>query len=360
MSWQQWVSAQLGEVRAANRWRELTLFNANLMISFASNDYLGLSKHPVVLQAAIDALHRDGAGATASRLVVGTRAVHAELEHAIAQWQHTDRALVLPSGYQANVAAMTVLGAADATIFSDELNHASIIDGCRLAKARCVVYRHSDMQHLRELLQSAPGRKLVVSDIVFSMDGDVAPLHELAQLCAEHDALLVLDEAHAVLQSPERLSCETLRIGTLSKTLGSQGGWIAGAADVIDLLINRARSFIFTTALAPASAAAALAALKIVISDEGERLRAHLRRLVAVLEPNHSSPVIPFVLGDETSALRAAAHLHDCGFQVPAIRPPSVAAGTSRLRIALSAEHQLEDVHRLRGLLMHIRQEWAA
>jgi 8-amino-7-oxononanoate synthase len=345
--WARWADAQLDALRAAHRWRCTQTMDASL-ISFASNDYLGLSMHPRVRAAATEALQRYGLGAGASRLVAGTHAIHLELENAIAAWKHCERALVLPSGYAANLAALSSLGAADAAIFSDELNHASIIDGCRLSKATTHIYRHRDLNHLNDLLRSTNARKIVVSDVVFSMDGDVAPLSELSALCARHDALLILDEAHAVLQpAGERLACEVLRIGTLSKTLGSQGGWIAGSKALIELLTNTARSFIYTTGLSLPDAAGALAALQICTSSEGDALLADLQRNVNWLQPDHPSPIVPVIFGAEADAITASGHLREHGVFCPAIRPPTVPRNTSRLRITLSASHTEEDITRL-------------
>ena len=208
MSWTSWAQGELDGIRRADRWRSPVVFDTRgvqgtlrgrEVVIFSSNDYLGLSQHPDVRRAAADAAERFGAGATASRLVIGTRSLHEELENDIAQWQGTERALVFPNGFAANLSVLSVLGAADVTVFSDELNHASIIDGCRLSKARRQIYRHSDMQQLESMLSQTAGRKLVVTDSVFSMDGDVAPIPALASLCARFDALLVVDEAHAVL-----------------------------------------------------------------------------------------------------------------------------------------------------------------
>ncbi|PZN28958.1 MAG: 8-amino-7-oxononanoate synthase, partial [Proteobacteria bacterium] len=323
------------------------------VIAFASNDYLGLARHPRVREAAHAALERWGGGATASRLIVGTRPVHLELEARIAQWKRTERALVFPNGFSANLAALAVFGGPDVTIFSDALNHASIIDGCRLSRAQVRIYPHADVCGLEALLARTPGRKLVVTDTVFSMDGDVAPLEDLARLCVQHDALLVLDEAHAVLgphwQFPAELAL--LRVGTLSKTLGALGGWIAGAQPFIELLINRGRSFIFTTGLSPADAAAALAALDVYCSDEGAALRARLRAHVERLRPGHPSPIVPLILGEDAAALDAARRLRERGLWIPAIRPPTVPPGTARLRIALSAAHTDAMIDRLLAAL---------
>jgi 8-amino-7-oxononanoate synthase len=316
-------------------------------VSFASNDYLGLSDHPAVRAAAAEAAERAGIGSGSSRLIVGNRDVHAELEDSIAEWTGAQAALVFATGYQANVGLISTLGAG-ALIVSDELNHASIIDGARLARTEVAVYRHGDVDHAADLLASAPGRALVVSDTVFSMDGDVADVAALSDLCARWDALLVLDDAHAVFDRPPvppSISC--LRVGTLSKALGSQGGFVVGDRRWIDLLVNRARSFIFSTGLAPPSAAAARAAIGICRSAEGDGLRAVLRRHTDTIRIGHPSPIIPVVVGDESSALAAADRLLDAGLLVPAIRPPTVPPGTSRLRVSLSAAHDREDVLRL-------------
>jgi 8-amino-7-oxononanoate synthase len=363
--WNAWATDQLDALRVLNRFREPVPFDGDgpdgvvrgkRVVSFASNDYLGLAAHPTVRAAAIAAIERFGAGAMASRLIVGTRSLHCELEQAIAEWKRTESALVFSTGYAANLGVLATLGAADVTLFSDELNHASIIDGCRLAKARTIVYRHLDLEHLQQLLRQTVGRKIIVTESVFSMDGDCAPLQALAELCIEHGALLVLDEAHAVL-GPKLIpmsGLQVLHVGTLSKTLGALGGFVAGSSRLIELLINRARTFIFTTGLSPADTAAALAALRICESDEGERLRARLRFLIDMLQPHHSSAIVPIILGEDSAALAAAAQLRERGIHVPAIRPPTVPKGTSRLRVALSAAHTEISVQLLRDALDEI------
>ena len=233
------------------------------------------------------------------------------------------------------------------TIISDQLNHASIIDGCRLARGEVRIYRHGDIAQAAQLLRDAD-RAVVVTDSVFSMDGDLAPLAELARLCAARDALLVIDEAHAALgPEPPRAGAPVLRVGTLSKMLGSVGGFVAGPGPLVDLIINRARSFIFTTAPAPAAAAAALAALRVLRSGEGDTLRARLAALTDRVRPGHPSPIIPVVLGDESAAVTASRALLARGLLVPAIRPPTVPPGTSRLRVALSAAHSDEQISQL-------------
>jgi 8-amino-7-oxononanoate synthase len=357
MSWHSHIEGELDALRRMDRWRECIAVETHgpegtiagqPIVSFSSNDYLGLSQHPALRQAAHEAIDRYGTSASASRLIGGTRALHLELEEAIARWKGTDAAIVFPTGFAANLGVLSTLGAADVTVFSDELNHASIIDGCRLAKAQVQVYRHIDVDHLATLLRGCSTRKIVVTDSVFSMDGDVAPLNELAALCAREDALLVIDEAHAVLGPHlDSTRAAILRVGTLSKTLGSQGGWVAGSRPLIQLLVNRARSFVFTTALSPADAAAGLAAVRIMMSAEGESLRARLRAHVERIKPAHPSPIIPIIIGADAAALQAAAELLARGLYVPAVRPPTVPSGTARLRVTVSAAHTSAMVDRL-------------
>jgi 8-amino-7-oxononanoate synthase len=365
VTWSEWAGAEAAEIRAADRWREPRDLDAagpegklapdgQPVVSFASNDYLGLTQHPAVVAAAHTALDRWGTGAGSARLIVGSRPVHAELEVALADWKRTERAVLFPTGFATNVGVLTTIGGPGVLVCSDALNHASIIDGCRASRARVEVYRHRDLDHLEHLLTTVRAeRAVVVTDTVFSMDGDVADVDALAVLCARHDALLVLDEAHAVLgPDPELSRVDALRVGTLSKTLGALGGFVAGPRRFTDLVVNRARSYIFTTALSPADTAAALAAVGVVRSDEGQQLRRRLRANVERLRPGHPSPIVPVVLGDEARTLGAAAALLDQGMLVPAIRPPTVPAGTSRLRVALSAAHTPSQVDALAAALV--------
>ena len=366
MSWRAWAEQELGSIRAAGRWREPHDLDArgptgNLaadgrpVVSFAGNDYLGLSIHPAVRDAATEALARWGAGAGSARLIVGSRPVHTQLEAELADWRATEAAVVFPTGFAANLGVLGVVGGPGVTIISDELNHASIIDGCRLARAEVQIWRHADLDHLEALLAAA-GPKVVVTDSVFSMDGDAAPLTGIADRCVRSGALLVIDEAHAVLGPPvpDTPGLELLRVGTLSKTLGALGGFVAGPRALCQLIVNRARPYIFTTAPTPADSAAALAALKILRSPEGSELIARLRRHVERLAPGHPSPIVPLVLGDEAAALDAADALLSRGLLVPAIRPPTVAPGTSRLRVTLSAAHTEAHLDSLLGALGEI------
>lgn len=327
------------------------------LTSFTSNDYLGLSAHPAVTAAAKEAIDRWGAGAGASRLISGTRPVHQELEAGVAAWKGTEAALVFSSGFAANLGVLSSLAGPGVLVCTDALNHASIVDGCRLAGAlgaRVETYPHVDLERLGQLLSDHGGRSLVVTDTVFSMDGDSAPLAGLGELCGRHDALLVVDEAHAVLgPALGPVPCEVLRVGTLSKALGSLGGFVTGPRAFTDMLVNRCRPFIYSTALSPADAAAALSALEVLRSPEGERLVKKLARHVARLGPGdpQRSPILPIVLGQEEQALRASAALADRGLLVPAVRPPTVPPGSSRLRISLSAAHSDQDVAALLSAL---------
>ncbi len=366
-AWDERVEERNAVTQAAGRWRTIRSFDAvgpdgtidgvdGPVVSFASNDYLGLTVHPAVVAAAHEALDRWGAGSGASRLVTGARPVHRDLEDELAEWKGTQAALLFPTGFAANLSVIATLGGPGTLVCSDELNHASIIDGCRLARAEVRVFRHADVEHLAELLADAPGPAIVVSDTVFSMDGDEAPVAALGEVCARHDALLVLDDAHAVLsRSPDELPCATVRVGTLSKTLGSLGGFVAASRAMVELLVNEARPFIFTTASTPADTAAALAALRLLRSADGAALVERLRRHVERVAPGNPSPIVPVIIGDEAAAVAASRALLEAGIFVPAIRPPTVAPGTSRLRVALSAAHRDDDIDRLVAALEQVR-----
>jgi 8-amino-7-oxononanoate synthase len=371
MGWGEWAAAQADAIRDAGQWRAPVDFDAagpegklapdgRAVIAFASNDYLGLTQHPAVIEAAHAAIDRWGTGSGAARLIVGSRPIHSELERALAGWKASDTAVLFPTGFAANLGVLTTFGGPGTLVCSDELNHASIIDGTRLARGEVAVYPHRDLAALDTLLRerAVDRRALVVSDTVFSMDGDLADVAGLAEICTHHGALLVLDEAHAVLGPDLRDPGPTiLRVGTLSKTLGALGGFVAGPASLTELVVNRARSYIFTTATSPADAAAALAAVHVVRSPEGEALRARLRANVEALRSGHPSPIIPVVCGAEDRALGAAQALLDLGLLVPAIRPPTVPAGTSRLRVALSASHSVDQVRTLRDALVGLGLE---
>ena len=357
-SWHQRVQARNQSIAEAGQWRSIRTLDGHgpaftidgrPVVSFASNDYLGLAHHPAVVNAAVGALERWGAGSGSARLIVGGRPVHRELEAELASWKDAEGALLFPTGFAANLGVLTTFATSDVLVVSDELNHASIIDGARLARGTVAIARHRDVDHVDALLAAHEGPAIVVTDTVFSMDGDEPPLDELLAVCARRGALVIVDEAHAVLgPSLPDSDATVLRVGTLSKTLGALGGFVAGPRAFIDLMVNAARPFIFTTAPTPADSAAALAAVRIVRSAEGEVLIGRLRNHVERIAPGHPSPIVPIVLGDEQRAVDASARLLDKhGLLVPAIRPPTVAPGTCRLRVALSAVHEDDDVDRL-------------
>lgn len=337
-------------------------------VSFASNDYLGLANHPSVIEAAMRALSLAGMGSGASRLVSGTHQLHRDLETHIAGFEGCEDAVLFPSGYAANVGTISTLVRRGDAVVCDALDHASIFEGAKLSGARVLVYAHADVASLRKVLERARRRYrrvLVVTDGVFSMDGDIAPLDEIVPLCKEYDAWLMVDEAHAtgVLGGRGHGACEycgvsgevQIVMGTLSKAFGVVGGFVCGAAELCDLLRNRARSYIYTTAPPPAVCAAAIAAIELVERDQGRRrlLLERAQRVRMVLEELGYNPgpsttqIIPVMRGEVDAALRLSAFLRDRGIIVPAIRPPTVPKGTSRLRISLTAAHSSADVELL-------------
>ncbi|NNN22028.1 MAG: 8-amino-7-oxononanoate synthase, partial [Acidimicrobiales bacterium] len=345
--WENWVANLTGNLKASSRWRQIRSISHNgsdSPVIFASNDYLGLTSHPTVKNSAISAIEKYGAGSGASRLVTGTLDIHIELEKRLALWKSSQSALAFSSGYSANVGVLSALGGEDAFIISDELNHASLIDGCRLSRTDFRVAKHCDLGDYERLLtENREKRLMVVTDSVFSMDGDIAPLEELAKLCASFGALLIADEAHAVMGPYFDLDGEgkycgakVVRIGTFSKTFGSLGGFVATTGEICDLLVNRARSFIFSTALSPGDAGGALGGLSVIQSEEGERLVGNLRKNVEIVAPhlglksNHPSPILPLIVGEESLAIEASKFFLDRGLLITAIRPPTVAPMTSR------------------------------
>lgn len=345
------------------------------VIVFGSNNYLGLSTHPDVVDAAVDATRRWGAGSSGSRLTTGCLAVHEELEDALAAFKGTEATLVFGTGYMAGVGVLDTLANAGDLILSDALNHASLIDGCRLSRAEVRVYRHNDVAHVREILfeRDRYRRCLIVTDGVFSMDGDIAPIGELRQLADVFDARLIVDDAHGtgVLGATGRGSFEHLgvdstgviQMGTLSKALGAEGGFIAGSRTLIDYLVNRARPFIFSTAPAPATMGAALAALRVIAAEpeRRERLRANGERLRSTLRaagfdvPAGETPIIPVLFGDSDYAARFAQALLDKGVYAPAIRPPTVPSGSARLRMSVMSNHTGADIDQAVATMVETR-----
>jgi len=342
------------------------------MLAFCSNDYLGLASHPRVIEALREGALRYGAGSGASHLISGHTESHALLEERLAQFVSPNidqaRALYFCTGYMANLAIITALARPGAEIFSEELNHASLIDGARLSRARVQVYPHADIEALDAMLAaSAAETKIVSTDSVFSMDGDIAPLPQLASICERHGAWLVVDDAHGfgvlgedgrgALSHCDLSSPNIVYMGTLSKAAGVGGAFVAAHETVIEWLVQRARPYIYTTAAPPALAHALLASLDIIAGAEGAQRRAHLQTLIAQLRaglrlkrwqhPHSDTAIQPLIIGANDEAMRAAAALYEQGLWVPAIRPPTVPQGTARLRLTLSAAHQADDVERV-------------
>jgi 8-amino-7-oxononanoate synthase len=338
------------------------------MLAFCSNDYLGLAAHPRVVAALKEGAELYGAGSGASHLISGHSAAHDKLERQLAAVSGMQRALYFGSGYMANLAVLTALGGEGAEIFSEQLNHASLIDGARLARASVSVYLHNNPEALGAMLAaSKASTKIVVTDNVFSMDGNLAALPELLALCQRHDAWLVVDDAHGfgVLGSEgggafQHFGMDApnlVYMGTLGKAAGVGGAFVAAHASVIETLVQRARPYIYTTAAAPALAHALSASLDIISGEEGKALRASLAVLIDQcrdelrlerwkLMPSQTA-IQPVMVGENTEALRLSAALYEQGLWVAAIRPPTVPAGTARLRITLSAAHTAADVTQL-------------
>jgi 8-amino-7-oxononanoate synthase/dethiobiotin synthase len=336
------------------------------MILLCSNNYLGLAADPRVKRAAADAAMRWGAGSGASRLVSGTTSLHRELEGELARFKGTGDAMLFSSGYLANAGTLDAIAGDGDAVFSDALNHASIIDGCRASGARTVVYHHADPGHLDAMLREVPARRrLVVTDTIFSMDGDAAPLAELHAVCVRHGAMLMVDEAHAtgvvgatgagLVEDVGLTGRVDVVMGTLSKALGSSGGYVCGSHDLVEWLRNRARTHVFDTASSPPSVAGAREALRIVGAEPWRRRRVRelARVLAAGLEAlgyetrEPAAAVVPVMIGDAAEALELSAKLFDLGVFCPAIRPPSVPDGTARLRACVMATHTDAHVDRV-------------
>ncbi len=332
------------------------------VLNLSSNDYLGLASDSRLVSRASEALSVAGAGASSSRLIVGTQREHVRLERAVADWMERESVRIFNSGYAANVGVLTTLLGPGDVVFSDALNHASIVDGCRLSRADIVVYPHGDVAALARAMRERHGRRrVVVTESLFSMDGDVPDLRAIAELCRRHDVGLIVDEAHAVGthgpqgrgQCAESAVVPDVLVGTFGKAFGAFGAFVVSSHAVCELLWNRARSFVFSTALPPSVPAMAAAALEIVRSGDGDdrrrRLRAHARRLRAAalgFGGIETSPIAPLVLGDDKKTMALTARLLAAGVFVQGIRPPTVPDGASRLRLSLTAAHTDDDLTR--------------
>jgi 8-amino-7-oxononanoate synthase len=336
------------------------------LLSFSCNDYLNLTQHPAIKQAAIAAIEEYGAGSGASRLVTGNHPLYAQLETRLAQFKRAEAACVFGSGYLANSGIIPVLAGRDGLVLLDELSHACIYAGAQLSGAKVLTFRHNDVAHVRELVAAHHAeydRALIVTDGVFSMDGDLAPLAELLTLADEYDAWLMSDDAHGVgVIGGGRGSSFVgnthipvpLQMGTLSKATGSYGGYLCASAPVIELMRNRARTLIYSTGLPPASVAAAIAALDLIEREPAyaalpvQKAKAFTQRAGL---PDAQSPIVPIVIGDEESALVASHFLENEGYLVIAIRPPTVPVGTARLRLTFTAQHPDDEIGRLADIV---------
>jgi 8-amino-7-oxononanoate synthase len=389
-------------VRSSTQSARVTIDGREL-VNFGSNDYLGLACDPRLAEAARRAADREGWGSGASPLVSGRSQSHAELERRLARFEGTEAALVFPSGFAANAGIIPALVEEEDAVFCDAKNHASLIDGCRLSKAKRFVYPHCDCDTLERMLRETAGfrRRLVVSDTLFSMDGDLAPVARLAELADEYNAMLMLDEAHATGvfgahgrgvadcfplplgkgrgevgfvarphpnplpkgEGTKTAAFTHIRIGTLSKALGTAGGFVCGRQSLIDWLANRARTYVFSTAQPPATSAAAIAALDIVQQEPHRRAQllgraADLRDRLAAQGWNtgtSASQIIPLIIGDAKRTLDLAAGLREAGYFIPAIRPPSVPEGESLLRLSLCYHHTPEIIDALTEQLTRLR-----
>ncbi|MCY8403943.1 MULTISPECIES: 8-amino-7-oxononanoate synthase [Bacillus] len=381
MNFNEWLSSRLDRTKTEGLFRTLQTVESNAdihdrrQVNWASNDYLGLSKDQRLISAAETALHQYGAGSSGSRLMTGNTDWHKKLERKIADFKQTEAALLFSSGYLANIGVLSSLPEKGDVILSDQFNHASIIDGCRLSKADTVVYRHIDMNDLEKKLAAVQDcfRRFIVTDGVFSMDGTIAPLDKIIPLAERYKAFVIVDDAHAtgVLGKNGGGTSEyfgvrpDVVIGTLSKAVGTEGGFAAGSQVLIDFLLNHARTFIFQTAIPPASCAAAYTALKI-IEDSREKRRLMLssvKMIKAGLEQmgfavrGGQTPILPVIIGDAQKAVLLADGLKEKGLFAPAIRPPTVPAGESRIRLTVTADRSLGDIDDLLEGFQSMRKE---
>ena len=378
-------AASLRELAADDRLRQLRSVapdgkyihaNSKKLLNFASNDYLGLSQHPALIDAAIEATRKFGVGSGASRLISGTQPIHTQVEQRFASFKHAEAAILLASGYTANLAALNTLAGPGDLIVLDKLVHASLIDAARASGAEVRTFPHLKLERAEELLKrQASGRRLLVTDSVFSMDGNCADLPALCDLADRSDAVLVVDEAHATgvmgddgsgLASAQGVAeriytCGEggVMISTASKALGSLGGIITASKPVIDLIVNKARSFIYSTAVPPAQAASINAAMDVIEQGPGlrQQLLDHVMQVRAAVADRgwalqnssntQATPILPLIVGSEQDALRLASHLHDHSIDAPAIRPPTVAPASSRVRLTLRADFTSQDIDTL-------------
>jgi glycine C-acetyltransferase/8-amino-7-oxononanoate synthase len=380
-----YISDELRKIKESGLYRELNIvegaqgthlkIKGKTCLSFCSNNYLGLANNPLVIKAVEDAVAKYGWGAGASRLVSGNMRMHEALEGEISRFKEKEASIVFPTGYMANIGTISSLVSKGDLIICDKLNHASIIDGCRLSGAEFRVYPHCEMEKLENILKKSTkySRKLIVTDTVFSMDGDIAPLPDIVRIAHKYKAMVMVDEAHGtgVFGKKGRGVVEHFKLskkvdivmGTLSKAVGSLGGYVSGDTDLINYLRNKARPFMYTTALPPAVCAASIAGIKLIRKDPSlrESLWCNVRFLKEKLESlslkviPSESPIIPILIGDAKKAVDVSKFLYKKGILIPAIRPPTVPARSSRLRMTVMSTHTKKDLERLLEVLSDVQ-----
>jgi len=363
------LAQEIETLKSEDLYRELKISDKNL-INFCSNDYLGLTRHPKVIAAAQNAVKEYGTGSGASRLISGTSPIHYKLEEILAEFKGREKALVFSSGFVTNAGMIPALAQEDDTLLIDRLCHASIVDGCFASRAKLQVYPHKNMAALEKSLSHSQTyrNRFIITDAVFSMDGDIAPLPEIVELAKKYSAIIIVDEAHSTgvlgktgkgIEEHFNLAGSVdILMGTLSKAIGSLGGFVAGDKVLIDRLVNSVRGFIYTTALAPANCAAAIESLEIISRDQGPLKK--MRENTAIVKKalieqgynlgeavNYETPILPIMLGTPAAALKAAQFMQGHGIFLTAIRPPTVARNECRLRLTVSALHTQKDIEKL-------------
>ncbi|RKX59095.1 MAG: 8-amino-7-oxononanoate synthase [Thermodesulfobacteriota bacterium] len=386
MIWSE-IIKEIEELKQKNLYRRLrelkilspthAIINGKEVILFCSNNYLGLTHHPEVINVANEIIKKYGTGSGASRLISGHNHLYKELENTLAKFKEVEAALVFSTGYTTNIGVISALVGRKDAIFCDKLAHASIIDGCLLSGAKIFRFKHNDLEHLKWLLEKETQyrRRLIITEGVFSMDGDLAPLPEIYELAGKYDAILLVDDAHGTGVIGEKgkgtlayygiKGERIIQIGTLSKAIGALGGFVGGSKIFIEYLINKARSFIFTTALPPAVIASAKKAIEILENDSTllQKLRENiliLRKGISELGfklPPYPTPIIPLIVGEAEKALKLSERLFEEGFFIPAIRPPAVPKGSARLRITVSAMHTKKEINKLLNTIKKLINE---
>ena len=380
-----YISDELNAIKKSGLYRELNIvegaqgthleIKGKTYLSFCSNNYLGLANNPLVIKAVKDAVEKYGWGTGASRLVSGNMRMHEALEDEISRFKGKEASIVFPTGYMANIGTISSLVSKGDLVICDKLNHASIIDGCRLSGADFRVYPHCDIEKLENILKKSTKypRKLIVTDTVFSMDGDIAPLPDIVRIAHKYEAMVMADEAHGtgvfgengrgVVEHFNLSKKVSIVMGTLSKAVGSLGGYVSGDADLINFLRNKARPFMYTTALPPAVCAASIAGIKLIQKDPSLReslwrnvrfLKEKLESLSLKVIPSES-PIIPILIGDAKKAVDVSKFLYKKGILIPAIRPPTVPAKSSRLRMTVMSTHTKKDLEKLLDVLSGVQ-----